>query len=166
MGYQNVPMQTPDHSRAPSLPSAPCTGSTLGLLFRQVRDAMWARMADELARSGHDLTFSQYITLKKLAEGTAGASDLARAAELNPGAMTRLLDKLEAKGMVAREADPGDRRALHISLTPTGRTIWRDIDQCGMRVRDTALGGLNDHERNTLTALLERVRDNLTSSTN
>lgn len=150
---------------AASLPRTPCTGSTLGLLFRQVRDAMWARMADELARSGHDLTFSQYITLKKLAEGTAGASDLARAAELNPGAMTRLLDKLEAKGLLAREADPGDRRALHIHLTDAGRTIWRDIDQCGLRVRDAALAGMSDHERNTLTALMERVRDNLVSST-
>ena len=148
-----------------SAPNASCTGSTLGLLFRQVRDAMWARMADELARSGHDLTFSQYITLKKLSTGTIGATDLARAAELNPGAMTRLLDKLEAKGLVAREADPSDRRAVHIHLTDAGRTIWRDIDQCGMRVRDAALAGMSDQERNTLTALMERVRDNLTSST-
>ncbi len=126
---------------------------------------MWARMADELARSGHDLTFSQYITLKKLAEGTAGASDLARAAELNPGAMTRLLDKLEAKGLLAREADPDDRRALHITLTAMGRDIWRDIEQCGMRVRDAALAGLSDGERDALTALLERVRNNLITST-
>jgi hypothetical protein len=37
-----------------------------------------------LATLGHDLTFSQYITLKKLADGTAGVTDLARAAELNP----------------------------------------------------------------------------------
>ncbi len=142
-----------------------CTGSTLGLLFRQVRGAMWARMADELARCGHDLTFSQYITVKELASGPAGVTDLARAAELNPGAMTRLLDKLEAKGLVTREADPDDRRALSIRLTDAGRVIWRDIDQCGMRVRDAALAGMDDHERNTLTALMERVRDNLTSST-
>lgn len=142
-----------------------CTGSTLGLLFRQVRDAMWARMASELASRGHDLTFSQYITLKKLATGTAGVTDLARTVELNPGAMTRLLDKLEAKGLVTREVDPDDRRALFIRLTDAGRKIWRDIDQCGMRVRDMALSGMDDHERNTLTALMERVRDNLTSST-
>jgi len=45
----------------------PCSGATLGLLFRQLRDAMWARMKLELANLGHDLTFSQYITLKKLA---------------------------------------------------------------------------------------------------
>lgn len=39
-------------------PCASSSGSSLGLLFRQVRDAMWARMADELARAGHDLSFS------------------------------------------------------------------------------------------------------------
>ena len=100
-----------------------CSGSTLGLLFRQVRVAMWAQMERELAAAGHELTFSQYITLKKLADGTAGVTDLARAAELNPGAMTRLLDRLEARGLVARVADPSDRRALNIHLTDSGVTI-------------------------------------------
>ena len=78
--------------------------------------------------------------------------------------MTRLLDKLVSKGLVTRESDPEDRRAVHVSLTDPGRIIWRDIDQCGMRVRDSALAGLSDSECNALTTLLERVRVNLTSS--
>lgn len=139
----------------------PCSGATLGLLFRQLRDAMWARMANELDALGHDLTFSQYITLKKLAEGFASVTDLARAAEVNPGAMTRLLDKLEARGLIVREADASDRRALHIHLTPAGLAIWQDINQCGMRVRERAMRGLDETEREQLTRLLERVRDNL-----
>lgn len=143
------------------LPEA-CTGSALGLLVRQVRDAMWARMALELSNAGHDLTFSQFITIKKLAAGTAGVTDLARAADLNPGAMTRLLDRLEAKGLVARVADPADRRALHIHLTGAGAAMWRDIDQCGQRVRERALLGVDDATREQLTRLLEQVRDNLT----
>jgi DNA-binding MarR family transcriptional regulator len=138
-----------------------CSGATLGLLFRQLRDAMWARMADELRTLGHDLTFSQYITLKKLASGIASVTDLARAAEVNPGAMTRLLDKLEARGLITRVADPDDRRALNIHLTAAGTAIWRDIDQCGMRVRERALRGLDPAEIETLTALLDRVRGNL-----
>ncbi len=44
-------------------PAEACSGSALGLLFRQVRDAMWARMARELAAAGHDLTVSQFITI-------------------------------------------------------------------------------------------------------
>ncbi len=149
-------MKTP----APS----PCNGSSLGLLFRQARDAMWARMADEMAQAGHDLTFSQYITIKKLADGMAGVTDLARAAELNPGAMTRLLDRLVAKGYVTRLHDANDRRAVHVHLTEVGRTIWRDINHCGERVREQAMAGMDESERARLTGLLERVRDNLTTA--
>ena len=145
-------------------PEQACSGSALGLLFRQVRDAMWARMARELAAAGHDLTFSQFITIKRLAGGTASVTDLARAADLNPGAMTRLLDKLEARGLLVRVADPGDRRALHIHLTDAGRQLWGDVDQCGRRVREQALHGMDDATRTLLTGLLEQVRDNLLST--
>lgn len=146
----------------PATPAEACSGSALGLLFRQVRDAMWARMEQELAAAGHELTFSQFMTIKKLATGTASVTDLARAADLNPGAMTRLLDKLEARGLIERVADPADRRALHIHLTEAGTAIWRDIDQCGQRVRERALGGMDEATREQLTRLLEQVRDNLT----
>ena len=147
----------------PTLPANPgnCSGSALGLMFRQVRDAMWARMSHELAQAGHDLTFSQYVTIKKLAAGTASVTDLARWAELNPGAMTRLLDRLEARGMIARVTDPADRRALHIHLTPAGQAIWRDVDQCGLRVREHAMAGMSEAERDHLMRMLAQVRDNL-----
>ncbi len=148
-----TPMNTP----------SPCTGSSLGLLFRQVRDAMWARMARELAEAGHDLSFSQYITIKKLADGSQGASELARAAELNPGAMTRLLDKLEARGLLVRNADPSDRRALVIELTEAGRRLWVDVNECGARVREQAMKDMDADEQAQLLALLVRVRDNLTA---
>lgn len=144
-------------------PAEACSGSALGLLFRQARDAMWARMERELAAAGHELTFSQFIAIKKLATGIASVTDLARAADLNPGAMTRLLDKLEARGLLVREADPNDRRALHIHLTEAGIAMWRDIDQCGQRVRERALQGMDDGTRTQLTRLLEQVRDNLVS---
>lgn len=139
----------------------PQSGSQLGLLFRQVRDAMWARMERELTQAGHDLNFSQYITLKRLAEGEAGASELARVADLNPSAMTRLLDRLEERGFTTRIDDPGDRRAVRVALTETGRAMWADIHQCGLRVRERALRGLSDSEQETLLRLLGQVRDNL-----
>jgi DNA-binding MarR family transcriptional regulator len=144
-----------------SVPSSPCTGTSLGLLFRQVRDAMWARMEHELANAGHDLTFSQYIALKELAHGTAGVTELARSAQLNPGAMTRLLDKLEARGFVARVADPDDRRALHINLTDAGRAMWEEVNHCGHRVRERAMHDMGEADREQLTRLLIQVRDNL-----
>lgn len=142
-------------------PCASASGSSLGLLFRQVRDAMWARMADELAQAGHELSFSQYITLKKLAMGTTSATELARAAELNPGAMTRLIDKLVERGLVERHADPEDRRVVRIRISDAGQSIWRDIDQCGNRVRERAMAGMDDDQRMAFIRTLEQVRDNL-----
>src|SRR3546814_19946237 len=78
--------------------------------------------------------------------------------------MTRLLDRLEAKGLVARTADPTDRRALNIHLTQSGLAIWQDINKCGERVRERALAGKSEEERSVLTQLLERARDNLIST--
>ncbi|MFC3814100.1 MarR family winged helix-turn-helix transcriptional regulator [Lysobacter sp. GCM10012299] len=147
-----------------TLPLAACSGSTLGLLFRQVRDAMWGRMEHELSKAGHELTFSQYITLKLLSFGPAGVTDLARHAELNPGAMTRLLDKLEARGIVARVADPADRRGINIHLTDAGQAMWLDVNQCGQRVRERAMEGMDDAQRELLMRMLEQVRDNLSLS--
>ena len=137
--------------------------ANMGMLFRQVRDAMWADMAREMAAAGHDLTYSQFVTIKRLAtDSSDGVTDLARWAQVNPGAMTRLLDKLETRGLLRRIADPGDRRALHIVLTDAGQAIWSDIQHCGERVRARAMQGLDDGEREQLFRLLNQVLQNLT----
>ncbi|HSR66036.1 MAG TPA: MarR family transcriptional regulator, partial [Xanthomonadaceae bacterium] len=117
------------------------------------------------AAAGHALNFSQFITIKTLAGGAAGVTELARAAYLHPGAMTRLLDKLEARGILERVADPADRRALHVHLTPAGAAIWKDINECAMRVRERATAGMSDAEQAELTRLLMQVRDNFSSGT-
>jgi len=150
-----MPSPTPDLSAC---------GSSLGLLFRQVRDALRDAMERELAANGHDLTLSQYITLKKLHYGTASASELAQAAELNPGAMTRLLDRLEAMGLVQREAHPSDRRALRIVLTARGESIWPELETCADRVRERALAELDDKQRTELVRMLEHVHANLSGN--
>jgi len=137
--------------------------ANMGLLFRQVRDAMWADMAREMAAAGHELTYSQFVTIKRLAmDSSDGVTDLARWAQVNPGAMTRLLDKLETRGLLRRIADPSDRRALHIVLTDAGQAIWSDIQHCGERVRARAMQGLDDSEREQLFRLLNQVLQNLT----
>ena len=145
-------------------PDLGACGSSLGLLFRQVRDALRDAMERELAANGHDLTLSQYITLKKLHYGTASASELAQAAELNPGAMTRLLDRLESMGLVQREAHPSDRRALRIVLTARGTSIWPELETCADRVRERAMTGLDERQRSELVRMLEHVHANLTGN--
>mgnify|MGYP001131454624 CR=1 FL=1 len=101
-------------------------------------------------------------SIKRLAKGSAGVTDLARHAQLNPGAMTRLLDRLEERGVLERVADPDDHRALNIVLTGTGLSIWADINHCGQRVRERAVQGMDAGEREQLFRLLDQVLRNLT----
>ena len=135
--------------------------ASFGLLLRQVRDLSQAALEGELAASGHELNFSQYITLKKLGAGCASPGELARAADLNPGAMTRVLDQLEGKGLLRRTADPDDRRALRIELDASANPLIHDIRSCGQRVLARAQHGLSPAEQVEFRRLLEHIRDNL-----
>ena len=146
-----MPSPTPDLSAC---------GSSLGLLFRQVRDALRGAMELELAANGHDLTLSQYITLKKLHFGTASASELAQAAELNPGAMTRLLDRLEAKGLCRRVRSTVDRRVVHLELTAAGRRVADKVPGVLAEVFNEHLAGFSAAEFDTLKGLLRRMLAN------
>ena len=140
--------------------------ASFGILLRQVRDLSRAALEAELAAAGHDLNFSQYITLKKLAMGCVSPCELARAADLNPGAMTRVLDQLESKGLLRRTADPDDRRALRIELDAKAEALMPDIRRCGQRVLARAQHGMSAAEQAEFQRLLEHVRDNLLDARN
>ncbi len=135
--------------------------ASFGILLRQVRDLSRAALEAELAAAGHDINFSQYITLKKLGMGCSSPGELARAADLNPGAMTRVLDQLENKGLLRRTADPDDRRALRIELDASAEALLPDIRSCGQRVLARAQHGMSPAEQAEFRRLLEHVRDNL-----
>ena len=145
--------------RKMNAPLSSCSGSSLGLLFRQARDAMWARLEYELAAAGHELTFSQYVTLKMLSNGPAGVTDLARFAELNPGAMTRLLDKLEERGLIERQRLDSNRRVVQVGITAAGLALLKEMDdpvrQCGRK----QLGHLPAADLSRLTDILRAARE-------
>src|SRR5690606_5899996 len=68
-----------------------------------------------------ELTALQWAPLLLLAKGKGTtAAELARWMEIDPGAMTRMLDRLEAKGLVARARSATDRRAITLELTAEG----------------------------------------------
>lgn len=85
------------------------------------------------------------------------ATELAEAAILTSGAMTPILDKLEAQGMIRRQADDADRRARRITITPKGRGIIdRALDQRMARHRELT-GLLDGEERAALAAILRKL---------
>lgn len=136
---------------------------TLGWLLATVRAELVRAIEAEFADKNVDLSFTQYLILKKSHElGAVSATELARAVELDGGAMTRQLDHLERKGYLRRTPHAQDRRALRIELTDAGHAIWRDTALvCSDRVMTAAQRSLSATERAQLHDYLERVLNTL-----
>ena len=145
------------------MPARPAnTPFQLCSLIGRIRNELHTNIEQELTRQGFELGFTQYVALKKLGtEGPMTPGELARLLHHNPGALTRLLDKLEQQNYLRRVPDPADRRALRIELTSSGRNLWKRINACGERVAERALEKSTEKERAQLQTLLNRVLDNL-----
>jgi DNA-binding MarR family transcriptional regulator len=136
----------------------PHSKESLGILLGLVRTEIVRAMEAELAAKGVDLRFTQFLILKRLARlGPMSATELARAVELDGGAMTRQLDQLERKGYLRRCPHEQDRRALRIELTDTGNAMWQELTGCNERVLQAAQRSLDEDERDRLHDYLERV---------
>ena len=78
----------------------------------------------EAALAAQDVTVAQWSVLTTLYRGEARTPrELAAFIAVDAGALTRLLDRLEAKGLLRRVPAPGDRRSLHLELTERARDI-------------------------------------------
>lgn len=131
---------------------------SIGVLIGLVRIELVRHMEAELQAAGIDLRFNQFLIIKRLAlKGPMSASELARAVELDGGAMTRQLDHLEGRGYLRRLPHEQDRRALRIELTPAGEALWRLMTPCNERVLEAAQRSLGETERLQLQNYLERV---------
>ncbi|MFU8840057.1 MAG: MarR family winged helix-turn-helix transcriptional regulator [Nitriliruptoraceae bacterium] len=81
--------------------------------------AVGTRFAAREALHGTDV---QALSALAMAGGHLGAGELARSLELTSGATTRLIDRLERVGHVARTTDPADRRRRVVTLTTSAQT--------------------------------------------
>lgn len=86
---------------------------------------------------------------------------LAERLEIQPMTLVRMIDQLANEGLVERRADPADRRAHQLYLTPAARPQLEIIAQVGAAVRDKALSGMSEAERAQTVSLLERICRNL-----
>jgi DNA-binding MarR family transcriptional regulator len=93
---------------------------SVGYLVRRILATLSAEVERELEPSG--LTNAQWVPLLKLYMGSASTvAELARGCQLDTGGMTRLLDRLETKGLVRRVRSSEDRRVVNLELTGEGR---------------------------------------------
>jgi MarR family transcriptional regulator, transcriptional regulator for hemolysin len=88
-------------------------------------------------------------------------SEIAEMLDLQPISLTRLLDSLCENGLIERRADPTDRRAKRLYLTPAARPLLERLGALGEQLMDTALAGLDRSEAAALLANLATVKDNL-----
>lgn len=131
----------------------------VGYLMRRVVVAIAQEMEHQLAPSG--LTNAQWVPLYKLFIGKASTvAELARECHLDAGAMTRLLDRLEAKGLCRRVRSVDDRRVVNLELTDEGFQAAKGIPAALSRVQNAHLAGFSVEEYETLKSLLNRILAN------
>ena len=110
----------------------------------------------------HELTFAQYNVLRILrGAGPDGlpSSEIAQRMINRDSDMTRLLDRLEERRLVARERDTADRRVVTARLAADGAALLRALDAPVARLHRQQLAHLSERERRTLTELLVRARE-------
>jgi DNA-binding MarR family transcriptional regulator len=134
-------------------------GQSIGYLMRCVLSNMAHAIDDELAHTG--LTNAQWLPLYLLAHGRADtAAALARESGLDAGSTTRMLDRLEQKGLCQRHRSDTDRRVVLLALTREGKQAARQIPVALSRVNNQALEGFSHEEWEILKNLLQRMLDN------
>lgn len=133
---------------------------SLGHLMRRILTAMGQAVESELDEPGGP-TYPQWIPLHKLGLGAATTvAELARECQLDAGAMTRLLDRLEGKGLVRRVRSLEDRRVVNIELTPEGKASAAKVPGVLCRVHNDMLAGFSEAEWEQLKHYLRRILDN------
>src|ERR1043165_8301335 len=108
-----------------------------------------------------DITGQQYNVLRILRgaepDGLPTLTIAERMIERTPG-ITRMIDRLEAKGLVAREVRPHDRRRVYCRITPKGLKLLQLLDEPFAAANRTAFRGLSAAELAQLVALLVKAR--------
>ena len=132
---------------------------SIGYLMRRILDTVADAVGHELEPEG--LTHAQWMPLVKLLMGQASTvAELARQCRLDVGGMTRMLDRLESKGLVRRSRSSEDRRVVNLELTPEGLSTARKIPAVLCGVQNQHLRGFSVEEWQLLKQLLNRIHAN------
>ncbi len=130
--------------------------NSIGMLMRRAQQSLLQQV--DRALLPHELTHAQWVPLFRLSRGGCDTvAELAREAALDPGAMTRALDRLEARGLVRRGRSQQDRRVVQIALTDAGRAAAAVVPVVLSQVMNAHLAGFSQAEWEQLLGLLGRV---------
>jgi DNA-binding MarR family transcriptional regulator len=113
---------------------------------------------DGLVRESLSLDLANLESLSVLGglEGRGRVQDLADTIGITPGAASKLVDRLESKGLVARQSNPADRRSSVLALTPEGQALLNRFTPLLEAILQDRLGPDLDAEQRT--RLVESIR--------
>ena len=110
------------------------------------------------ADDGPAMTATQRISLIEIADaGPLRLNDLATRIGTSAPTASRTVDTLDDLGLVARETDPADRRAVRIELTPAGRRLVDERKARASAAFEPAVGALTGPDREQFLDLLARM---------
>lgn len=128
----------------------------VGRLIKHVLSSIVRSIDDRM--QPHGLTGMQWEPLVLIHfENIDTVAALARSSQVNCGAMTRMLDRLETKQFLLRQRSSTDRRVVHLELTPKGKKVAQAILPLALDAVDRHLKGFAPSEVATLNELLGRM---------
>ncbi|MCF2916593.1 MarR family transcriptional regulator [Pseudoalteromonas sp. B5MOD-1] len=132
----------------------------LGRLVSYLRSNLVTHLDNAL--EDKELTSAQYIVVVLLARGKVNTlAELCEHMVYDRGAMSRLLSRLEDKGLVAKKQSVEDRRSTLLCLTEKGQQLYPEILPTVNDIYRKALTGFSDDEQEQLASLLFRAIHNL-----
>ncbi len=105
----------------------------------------------------HGVTAAQFKVLMIILQGYDTPAELCRHLSLDSGSMTRMLDRLEQKKLIARIRSENDRRQVHLSLTDEGRALNALLPTIGAAAMNDFTAALTPVELQSLEDLLKKM---------
>lgn len=119
----------------------------------------------ELDRRLADIGLSQarWLVLLHLArfEHLPTQRELAKSVAVEGPTLARLLDGLEAQGLIKRQADPIDRRAKKVVLQPSAEPVIRRLEEISAQLREEVFAGINEEDLRFCQQIQSLVLENL-----
>ena len=137
--------------------------SSVGYLIKRAHSLLIDQL--EAAVAGSDITATQWVVLMHLRDGLAiNASDLCAQLRHDSGALTRVIDQLEARGLVQRERSREDRREVQLRLTDAGIETVASLIPTVVDKFNFALRDFSRAEASELNRLLIKLITSLDSA--
>jgi MarR family 2-MHQ and catechol resistance regulon transcriptional repressor len=115
--------------------------------------------------SGEGLTQPQFHVLRIAAKsGGTSIREISDEMLVTPANMTGIIDRLESRGLIRREARKGDRRAKIIGLTPKGRAMQEEVAAKYSEFMEKSLRVLTKDEQRTLSDVLVKLQEGMSQS--